>query len=223
MADRKRIATNCGIAGALVSLGAILLATVLAPPETFTWQGRALSDMGRYGAPTFPVFNGGLILGGLVGLPFAWRLWIASRNVLERAGIALLAIAIAGQIGVGIFFLEHTAVYLETSLHGVAALTVFGIAPFASWVYGTGAALAGDGRLAVASFWFGNVHPVVWLGWLFAIGGALDTGTWFAVPEFVAAVAFGGWILSLAVAVRRRPDGEPAGARNDNELDVPSR
>lgn len=209
MTETKRIATYCGVAGALLSIGAIVLSTLLAPPETFTWADRALSDMGRYGAPTFPVFNGGLILGGLVGLPFAWRLWIASRNAVERLGVVLLAVAVVGQIGVGVFFLEHTAVYLETSLHGFAALTVFGVAPFASWVYGTGAALADDGRLAVASFWLGNVHPVVWLVWLLSLGGSVDTEAWFAVPEFVAALAFGGWILLLAIAIYRRSDSEP--------------
>jgi len=166
MATRRRIATYCGFAGPIVSLGAIMLATIVAPPETFTWHGRALSDMGRYGAPTFLLFNGGLIVGGLLGFPFAWRLWLESRNSLERVGVALLAVAVIGMIGVGIFFLEHTTLYLETSLHGLAALTVFGVAPFAGWIYGTGAVLAGDGRLAVASFWLGIVHPVAWLGWL---------------------------------------------------------
>lgn len=212
MVDRRRIATRCGIVGPIVSVGAILLATIIAPPETFTWQDRALSDMGRYGAPTFLLFNGGLILGGLIGLPFGWRLWIASRNAVERLGVVMLAVAVVGMIGVGVFFLDHTAVYLETSKHGFAALTVFGVAPFASWVYGSGAALAGDGRLAVASFWLGIVHPIAWLGWLASLGGATDSGTWFAVPEFVAAVAFGGWILLLAVVVSRRADRETDGS-----------
>ncbi|WP_254529669.1 DUF998 domain-containing protein [Natrinema gelatinilyticum] len=206
MVDRTKIATYCGVAGPAVSLGAIVLAMVLAPPETFTWGERALSDMGRYGAPTFLLFNGGLILGGLISIPFVWRLWSASRNTVERLGITLIAVAVVGMVGVGVFFLEHTALYLETSLHGVAALTVFGVAPFASWVYATGAALAEDGPLAIASFWFGNVHPLAWLGWLVAIGGETDTGSWFAVPEFVAAVAFGGWILVIAVVLHRRDD-----------------
>ncbi|MFA9415343.1 DUF998 domain-containing protein [Natrinema sp. HArc-T2] len=206
MADRTRIATYCGFAAPTVALGAIALATIVAPPETFTWHDRALSEMGRYGAPTFWLFNGGLIVGGLLGLPFVWRCWLASRNAVERLGIVLLVIAVGGLIGVAVFFLEHTAVYLETSLHGLAALAVFSVAPFASWVYGTGAALADDGRLAVASFWLGIVHPLAWLGWLLSLGGRVDTGTWFAVPEFVAAVAFGGWILTLAVAHRYRDD-----------------
>ena len=211
MTDRTRLATYSGIAAPAVALGAIVLATIVAPPETFTWQDRALSEMGRYGAPTFFLFNGGLIAGGLLGAPFVWRCWTASRNPVERLGVALLAIAVAGLLGVGVFFLEHTIVYLERSLHGLAALAVFGVAPVASWVYGTGAALAGDGRLAVASFWLGNVHLLAWLGWLLALGGRIDTSAWFAVPEFVAAVAFGGWILMLAVTRCRRPDPKRAG------------
>jgi len=213
MADRDKLARYSGIAAPAAALGAIVLATIVAPPETFTWHDRALSEMGRYGAPTFFLFNGGLIAGGLLGLPFVWWCWITSHNTLERLGVVLLAIAVLGLIGVGVFFLEHTAVYLETSLHGLAALSVFGVAPFASWVYGSGAALAGDGRLAVASVWLGNVHPLAWLGWLLSLDGRVDTGTWFAVPEFVAAVAFGGWIATLAVSLRHRNGNDLAGPR----------
>ncbi|MFA9501488.1 DUF998 domain-containing protein [Natrinema sp. H-ect1] len=213
MTETKRIATYCGIAAPVVTLGAILLATFVAPPETFTWRTRALSDMGRYGAPTFPLFNGGLIVGGLIGFPFAWRLWTASRNRLERAGIVLLAVTVLGQIGVGIFFLEHTAVYLDRSFHAVAALSVFGVAPFAGWVYGAGAALAGDRRLAVPSILIGLVHPLAWAVWIGSLDGGADTDTWFAVPEFIAAVAFGGWVLLLAVTIASRNDDPGWSAR----------
>ena len=113
-------------------------------------------------------------------------------------------------IGIGVFFLEQTTVYLETSLHGLAALAVFGAAPLASWVYGSGAARVGDGRVAIASFWLGNVHVLAWLGWLLSLGGRVNTGTWFAVPEFIAAVAVGGWIVTLAVTCRRRDGDESA-------------
>lgn len=214
MADRVEIATYCGIAAAILSLGGTLLASIVAPPETFTWSGHAISDLGRWGTRTFPIFNGGLILSGLVGSPFIWRLWIASRNHLERLGTVLLAISVVGTIGVGIFFLEHYQFYGEEGYHELAALLVFGTAPFASWVYGTGAGLAGDGRLAVASFWFGNLHPLGWLGWLLALGSAADTDTWFAIPEIVASIAFSGWIISVAVSIHRR---------DDSNLDAPNR
>ncbi|WP_321576069.1 DUF998 domain-containing protein [Halosolutus gelatinilyticus] len=132
--DWQGIATRCGLAAPVVALGSLLLATIVASPETFTWRGHALTEMERYGAETFWLFNGGLIVGGLLGLPFGWRLWRAGRHVVERAGVALVLVAVGGMIVVGVFFLDHAAVYLDTELHVAAALAFFGIAPFAQWV-----------------------------------------------------------------------------------------
>lgn len=195
----RRIATTCGLAAPVVALGAIVLATLLAAPETFTWRDRALSDMGRYGTRTFYLFNGGLILGGLLGIPFGWRLWVASRSGLERLGVLLLWIATVGLVGVGVFFIGHTEFYLEADLHAPAALLYFGLAPFAQWVYGTGQILADERRLGLISIWLGIVHPLAWLGWLLSRVGASEPMAWFAVPEMVAALAFGCWILVLAL------------------------
>ncbi|SDJ90133.1 hypothetical membrane protein [Natronorubrum texcoconense] len=208
----RQVATACGLAAPVVALGAILLATLLAAPETFTWRGRALSDMGRYEARTFRLFNGGLILGGLLGIPFAWRLWVASRSGLERLGVVLW-IATVGLVGVGVFFIGHTEFYLGTDLHAPAALVYFGLAPFAQWVYGTGQILADERRLGLVSIWLGIVHPLAWLGWLLSRNGASDPMAWFAVPEMVAALAFGCWILVLAFGQYRqdaRSRTEPA-------------
>lgn len=212
-ADRRRLATTCGLAAPLVALGAIVLATLLAPPETFTWRGRALSDMGRYGTRTFLLFNGGLILGGLLGVPFGWLLWIGARNALERLGVALLWLATAALVGVGVFFLGHDAFYLGTELHFPAALAYFGLAPVAQWVYGSGLVLAGEARLGLASIWLGIAHPLAWLGWLAVRAGAGDPSAWFAVPEFVAAVAFGAWVFAVAADRYRRDDRDRAEPR----------
>ncbi|ELY43833.1 DUF998 domain-containing protein [Natronorubrum sulfidifaciens] len=209
MANRnwRRLATGCGLAAPAIALGAIVLATLLAAPETFTWRDRALSDMGRYGTRTFLLFNGGLIVGGLLGVPFGWRLWIASHTLLERVGVGLLWVATIGLVGVGVFFLDHTEFYLATSLHGPAALLFFGLAPFAQWLYGSGLVLAEAPRLGLASIWLGLLHPIGWLGWLLYRIGSDDPMAWFAVPEFVAAVAFGGWVLLVAGTQWRQETG----------------
>ena len=198
-ASRRRLATTCGLAAPVVALGAVVLATLVASPETFTWRARALSDMGRYGTRTFLLFNGGLILGGLLGVPFGWRLWLAARNRLERLGVVLLWAASLALIGVGVFFLGHDAFYLDAELHGPAALLHFGLAPIAQWLYGSGLVLEGDARLGLVSVWLGIAHPLGWLGWLVFRAGAGDPSAWFAVPEFVAAGAFGAWVFALAV------------------------
>ena len=202
--SRRRIATACGLAAPVVALGAIVLATLVAAPETFSWRTRALSEMGRYETRTFPLFNGGLILGGLLGVPFGWRLWLVARNDLEHLGVVLLWTATTAMIGIGVFFLGHDAFYLGTELHTPVALLFFGLAPVAQWVYGSGLVLAGDARLGLVSVWFGIAHPLCWLGWLASRAGAGDPSAWFAVPEFVAAVAFGGWVFALAADRYRR-------------------
>lgn len=201
--DFERLAIRCGLVAPTVAVGTMLLATVLAAPETFNWQTRALSDMGRTSAATFWLFNGGLIVGGLCGLPFLWYLWTTARNALEQVGIVFAAVSVVGLIGVGVFFLGHTDYYLGTDMHGLSALTFFVMAPIAQWVIGTGQALGGETRLALASFWPGIGQTLGWLGWLLWRAGAADPWHWFAVPEAIAAIAFGGWILLLAWDARK--------------------
>ncbi|MEY7847816.1 DUF998 domain-containing protein [Natrarchaeobius sp. A-rgal3] len=202
--DWRGFAGVCGFVAPVSVLGAIFLATVLASPETFTWRGRALSHMGHYETRTFWLFNGGLIVGGVIGLPFTWRLWIDGQDVFERLGIVVLVVSLVGMIGVGIFFLGHPAYYLSVGLHNHAAVTYFVAAPFAQWIYGTGSIRTGRITLGLASIWLGIVHSLAWVSWLLYRSVAPDPMAWFAVPEFLAALSFGIWIVVLATDVRRR-------------------
>lgn len=199
--SRRQVVRRCGYAAPAIAIGGMLFAMVLASPDTFAWRTRALSDMGRAGTRSFWAFNGGLTFGGLVGLPFVWYLWQTTRNRIERLATVLTGVAVVGMIGVGIFFIGHTDYYLATDRHALAAVTVFGVAPVAQLVAGTGQVLAGDRWIAIASFWLAVAHFVGWLGWLAYRAGASDPSHWFAVPEFVAAVAFGGWIALLAYSL----------------------
>lgn len=200
----RRVGAACGIAVPLLVLSAIVLSTVIA--DWFTWAGHALSDLGRPGATTFVVFNGGLLVGGIVGAPFVGLLWRASRNPLERAGALCYALAIIGMALVGVFFLEHTEWYLDRSLHGPVALAFFVGAPVATLLRGTGALRAGDRSWGVASVSTGLAHPLLWGGWLLAIeGGLLESGAWFGLVEFLAALLFGGWTAVAAGRLLRSP------------------
>lgn len=199
----RRVAASCGIVAPVIVLSAILLSTVLADP--FTWSSHALSDLGRPGTATFPLFNGGLVLGGVVGAPFVWRLWVASRNRRERAGVACYAIAIAGMTLIGVFFLEHTDWYLDRSLHGPAALAFFVAAPVAILLLGAGAVRAGDRQWGLVTVGVGLAHPSLWGSWLLATGvGLIELGAWFAVVEFLAALLFGAWTAVDAGRLRYR-------------------
>lgn len=192
MDSLDRYAVYCGLLAPVLSLGLLALSTVVAPPSEFTWQSYALSDMGRPDARTFLVFNAGLISGGLVGLPFVWPLWSRARNHAERGGAALLLVSLVGLALVGVFHLPH-------DLHGLTALLFFVTGPFTHWLYGTGQALAGDVRLGLVSIWFGVGHVMGWTGWLLYLSLAQPgEQLWFAVPEMIAAMAFGGWAFTVA-------------------------
>lgn len=197
MPSLERYAVYCGLLAPVVSLGSTGLSTVVAPPAEFTWEAYALSDLGRPGARTFLLFNGGLILGGLLGAAFAWPLWRHSRNLLERVGTVLFAPTVVGLGLVGVFHLPH-------GLHTPVALLFFIGGPVTQWLYGAGQVLADDARFGTVSILLGVVHVVGWVGWQFAVSGP---EAWFAVPEMIASLAFGVWALALA---RSLLDGRPA-------------
>lgn len=190
MSSLERYAIYCGLMAPVVSLGSTSLSTVLAPASEFTWQAYALSDLGRPDARTFVLFNGGLILGSLLGVALAWPLWRRSRNTLERAGTVAFVLAVVGLGLVGVF-------HLPRDLHSPAALLFFVGGPFTQWLYGTGQVLAGDVRFGLVSVWFGVAHIVGWVGWLLPVAAA-GSDDWFAVPEMIASLAFGLWALALA-------------------------
>lgn len=191
MSSFQRYAVYCGLLAPILSLGSTGLATVVAPASEFTWQGFAISDLGRPTARTYFLFNGGLILGGLVGMLFSWPLWRRSRNELERAGAGVFVVTLLGLTLVGVF-------HLPKALHEPVALLFFLGGPFTHWFYGTGQVLAGDVRFGLVSIWVGVAHVVGWTGWIIyiAVGGSAES--WFAVPEMIASVAFGCWAFALA-------------------------
>lgn len=191
-----RLAIWSGILAPTLALGCVLLSTLLASPAEFTWAGRALSDLGRREASTFWLFNGGLVAGGAVGVLFAWALWRRAGHVLERLGAVSVLVTVVGLALVGVFYLPHP-------LHEPVALLFFAGAPVSHWLYGLGLLLGTDARVGRVSIGVGVVHLLAWGGWFgyIALTGATD---YFAVPEMVAALAFGGWTVTVALWLRRR-------------------
>lgn len=201
--DRRALALRCGQLAPLVAGVAILAATTL--DGEFAWTESALSDTGALppdaGAsiavlledPSIAVFDGGMLLAGLIGLPFAGLLFADAANAIERLGAVAFAAALIALAGVGVFPLPH-------ALHGPAAILHFAGVTLFLWVYGTGAVLGGRPRFGIATVWVGIAQFLFWLLWAVALRPGPIPG--IAIPELVSAVAFGGW--SFAVATRRR-------------------
>lgn len=191
MATYRRLASWTGLAGALLGVSTTLLATLASP--SFSWTGSALSDLGAPGAPTAWLFDGGLVVAGLVALPFAWPLLASARHVAERLGAVAYAGAVVALALVGAF-------PTGTALHVPLAVGYFGLLTSALWIHGTGAVLAGDPGRGLAAVWLGIGHVLAWAGWLAAGPDGV------AIPELFGSAVLVAW-LAWTTAWLRRPDG----------------
>jgi hypothetical membrane protein len=170
-----------GHAAPVVTLGAILLATAVS--DSFTWTDSALSDLGVT-TGTALLFNGGLVVGGLLALPYAYALWIAARSVFGRLTAIAFALAATAMGLVGVFVSGHP-LHLPVALSFYLLVTVTlvfdGLARRAAW----------EGRLAAL---LGVAHFVGWVLWV--AGSRFGTG--LAVPETVGALVFALWVLQMS-------------------------
>lgn len=211
MTDRSTRLALFGYLAPGVSLGAIVIATVVDP--LFSWRTRSLSSMGEATGTglltlsadqaAFAQFNGGLVLAGVLGAPFVYVLWRDATTRLERLGAGLYGLTGLSMVGVGIAYLDGPV----ASLHFLAALGVFFGLTVTLWVHGTGLARRTGGTAGLGAIWMANAHALLWVLWImaeaFAFTGDGDTWTYFAVPEFVGAVLFGVWVALQARRVRR--------------------
>ncbi|MBX0302974.1 DUF998 domain-containing protein [Haloarcula salinisoli] len=191
-------------AGRLAGVAAVCIAAIgiagaaLASP-TFAVTGNALSDLGQPGDPvatpvTTLLFDGGLVLAGVVGLPFAVVLWRRSETRLGQAAVVPFSVALLGMVGVGLFPAGRP-------LHLPAALTLYLASMVAMAVDGAGTALAGGRRRAAVTSSLVAVHVAGWWWWA-ASGPVLRPG--LAIPELLGAGVFAAWVVLIA-SDRRGP------------------
>lgn len=180
-----RIGRLSAVLAPTVAFVAIVGSTLLAPE--FSWTGDALSDLGAPGAGTAWLFNGGLILAGLLGLPFAAALASMARNRLDRLAVASLVATLGSLAGVGLFPSGH-------SLHFPVAAGFYLGATLTLWLAGTASALADEVRFGLAAIWLANCQVLQWIAW--AVG--LRPGSGLAIPETIGAALFAAWVLARA-------------------------
>mgnify|MGYP006285165419 CR=1 FL=1 len=185
-------------AGRLAGVAAVLVAAIgiagagLASP-TFAVTGNALSDLGQPGDPvatpvTTLLFDGGLVLAGVVGLPFAVVRWRESENRLGQVAVAPFTVALLGMVGVGLFPAGQP-------LHVPAALTLYLASMVAMAVDGIGTAAAGRRGRAAVTLSLVAVHVAGWWWWA-ASGPVLRPG--LAIPELLGAGIFAVWVVLTA-------------------------
>lgn len=188
MVDTDAVLRGTGPAAIVLGTGGMLLATLLSP--AFSWTRNALSDLGvtRTAAGTeltAVVFNGSLIAAGIVGLGFA----VALERDARSGGHHL----VAGLFGLTVLAMGLVGVFpLGTDLHVPVAVTFFVLVSLVCWTDGVVRLTGGDARRGGRGLLLGSVNVVGWVVWSMA-GGFARGGA--AIPEFVGALAFSGWVL----------------------------
>jgi len=183
-----------GLIAVGVTIGCIHLAAILSP--AFAWQENALSHLGvttteAGTATTAVLFNGGLVLGGVIGLLFCIALYRTAITAGAKLVAGLLAVTLALMGLVGVF-------PTGTRLHYPVAFGFFLMITISLWVDGAVWARRGDRQGTLLSGGAGTVHIGMWVAWIQA-----GTPWGLAVPEITGAFIFGAWVCLRSVRLAR--------------------
>lgn len=192
-----------GIVAVAVTFGAIGLAMALSP--AFAPTENALSNLGDASdaagtATTEVVFNGGLILGGVLGVGFGVGLVARPGHPLERIGAVVFALAMASMAGVGVF-------PQDGPYHFEVASGLYVLFSVATLCDGAGKLIDGTRRLGLFAIGVGGCNLAMWVIWT-VTGGLARPG--LAVPELLGALLIALW--TIPTAWRLQPDRSPSPA-----------
>lgn len=203
--DRRSLSIYAGLAAPPCAVFGVVLAALFDP--SFHWMGSELSHLGERPSgqalsvelvveyPSILLFNGGLILAGMLGLPFAWLLHDDATHPLERSGATTLTVAFLGLLAVGAFF-QPNPFHVPAWLATVLATTAF------FWIYGAGLLQAGRVRYGSITIALGLSIVGIWLVW-----GAYVGGSGMAIPEFTVVAALSGWTFATALRTFEATEG----------------
>ncbi len=186
----NRIYEWTGFIGPLVALGAITVAIALSP--WFTWPGNALSDLGCYanGLPAAIVFNTGLILTGLLVLPFVYSLIRSVTDKWTKVGLIPYFMALLFLIAIGVLSEDFGRIHFYVSLGFFASF------PWSMWAIGINWSI----RFKELR-WFGLLSiplPLLsiymWGGWY---GGLFPFWSGNSIPEITTGMSAIGWLWAV--------------------------
>lgn len=170
------IAVFVGVAGVILSMGLA---------EDFSVRTGALSDLGDPDRGLSWLFNWSLMLTGALATAFFATLINRFDNRYQRVGTAVLTVASASLLAVGIFPIGH-AFHLPVSASFFITLTL-GVL-----ISGIGDHQVGRIRRSRVAFNLVLLHVIAWAFAYYALDGV-------ALPELVGALVFAIWIILLVI------------------------
>lgn len=176
----------CGGIAPFFTYACILLA--IGSYSEFNWANNALSDLGVVPGLTMTIFNGGLIIGGILFTIFAIGLTqFFSKKPLGQIGAGALIIATISLICVGIFN-EHVR-----PIHYIVSVSLFFFMPIALWILTLAFWKDDQKRMSIFTVIIGIAAAIPWI-LEFTVHYAPNV----AIPEFVSGLATSIWALTLS-------------------------
>jgi hypothetical membrane protein len=172
------IARDSGLIAPVLVIGTIVAATVVS--SEFTWTASALSELGVEDGLPAMLFNGGLVVGGVLALPYA----VALRRQGTRSVAALFVLALIAMALVGVFQMGHP-------LHLPVAVGFYLFATATMIADGLARRQRRTGR---ATLVLAVLHLAAWSSWV----AGVRPGPGLALPELAGAVAFAVWMIGLS-------------------------
>jgi hypothetical membrane protein len=126
----RKLVGILGIFAAIIPMAAIFTSIVLSP--WFTWTGSWLSDLGGATNPAAPIFNIGLVIGGILGMLFTYGLWELKMFKGDQGdfGLAFLLLSSIFLFFVGFFPVDagmpHTLASLLFFIFSIPTLILLG-------------------------------------------------------------------------------------------------
>ncbi|MGQ9641125.1 MAG: DUF998 domain-containing protein [Candidatus Bathycorpusculaceae bacterium] len=180
-----KIAAVSGILTPIVAFSCIALAIVYYPP--FSWTDNALSDLGIVEGVTSLLFNGGLIVSGILALIFSTGVYIyMGENTLGKVGALLFALDTVALTLIGVFpeNIKPT--------HYIVSVVFFMLFPIAMFILTAAFMLGARVKIGLFTFSVAAFAAVVWV-----IQWTVGFGSNVAIPEMLSALAAAAWAIVL--------------------------
>lgn len=188
----SRVSGFVGFVTPFFTIACIIAATV--SWNEFSWTNNALSDLGVQSGVTALVFNGGLVISGLLYIVFAAGLYhYSGLHFLGRAGTLILVWACFSLVAIGVFN-EH---FRPT--HYIVSVSFFVSLPISMLVLVAAFWILGKRSLSVFTLCTGLAAAIPWI-LQFTFRYVQNV----AIPEFVSGMAGFAWVIVVSYLMLKK-------------------